>query len=147
MSLQDPTRKMSKSDDNQGATLFILDTPDQLRKKIMSAVTDSSSEIRAAEDKPGVSNLLQIHSALSGDSLADLEAHFTGKGLRRPQERKSPKVVVTALEPVRTRYEALIADKAYLESVLRDGAAAAQKHAYRMLAKVYRKAGFVERPR
>lgn len=146
MSLQDPTRKMSKSDENQSATLFILDTSDQLRKKIMSAVTDSGSEIRAAEDKPGLANLLQIHSALSGESVADLEAHFTGKGYG-DLKKEVADVVISALEPVRTRYEALIADKAHLETVLSEGAAAAQKRAYKILAKVYRKAGFVERPR
>ena len=146
MSLQDPTRKMSKSDENQSATLFILDTSDQLRKKIMSAVTDSGSEIRAAEDKPGVANLLQIHSALSGESVASLEAHFTGKGYG-DLKKEVADLVISALEPVRRRYEALIADKAQLETVLGEGAAAAQKRAYKILAKVYRKAGFVERPR
>ena len=146
MSLQDPTRKMSKSDDNQSATLYILDTPDQLRKKIMSAVTDSGSEIVAHEDKPGVCNLLQIHSALSGDTIANLETHFAGKGYG-DLKKEVAEVVISALDPVRTRYQELIADKAHLESVLREGAITAQKRAYKMLAKVYRKAGFVERPR
>jgi tryptophanyl-tRNA synthetase len=146
MSLQEPTRKMSKSDENLSATLYILDSPDQLRKKIMSAVTDSGSEIRATEDKPGVSNLLQIHTAISGQSTAELEAHFVGKGYG-DLKKAVAEVVVSALDPVRKRYEALIKDKAYLESVLGQGAIAAQKRAYKVLGKVYRKAGFVERPR
>ena len=146
MSLQDPTRKMSKSDENQNATLYILDKPDVLKKKIMSAVTDSGSEIKEAEDKPGVSNLLHIHSAISGRELADLEASFMGKGYG-DLKKEVTDVVVSALEPVQVRYEELIQDKKYLESVLKVGAGEAQKRAYKMLAKVYRKAGFVERPR
>ena len=112
----------------------------------MSAVTDSGSEIKAAEDKPGVSNLLQIHSAISGRSTADLEASFVGKGYG-DLEKEVADVVIAALEPVQQRYTDLIADKQYLESVLKDGAAQAQKRAYKILGKVYRKAGFVERPR
>ena len=76
MSLADPTRKMSKSDDNDRATLFILDEPDRIRKKIASAVTDSGSEIRATADKPGVSNLLSIHSGLSGRPVEAAPGQF-----------------------------------------------------------------------
>ncbi|ADE54947.1 tryptophan--tRNA ligase [Coraliomargarita akajimensis] len=146
MSLQDPTRKMSKSDENQNSTLYILDKPDVLKKKIMSAVTDSGSEIKAAEDKPGVSNLLQIHSAISGTSVESLEASFVGKGYG-DLKKEVADVVISALEPVQSRYDELIGDKKYLESVLKAGAGEAQKRAYKVLAKVYRKAGFVERPR
>lgn len=146
MSLQEPTAKMSKSDENQNATLFILDKPDVLKKKIMSAVTDSGSEIKATEDKPGVSNLLQIHTAISGISTAELEASFVGKGYG-DLKKEVADVVIAALEPVQQRYEELIGDKQYLESVLKSGAGEAQKRAYKILSKVYRKAGFVERPR
>lgn len=146
MSLQEPTAKMSKSDENQNATLFILDKPDVLKKKIMSAVTDSGSEIKAAEDKPGVSNLLQIHTAISGTSTAELEDAFVGKGYG-DLKKEVADVVIAALEPVQQRYDELIADKKYLESVLKNGAGEAQKRAYKILSKVYRKAGFVERPR
>ena len=146
MSLQDPERKMSKSDDNQSATLYILDDPKVLRKKIMSSVTDSGNEIVAREDKPGVSNLLQIHSAISGTSIADLEASFVGKGYG-DLKKEVADVVIAALEPVQARYNELIKDKKYLESVLKAGAGEAQKRAYKTLGKVYRKAGFVERPR
>ena len=71
---------MSKSDNNERATLFILDEPDQIRKKIASAVTDSGSEISFSSEKPGISNLLTIHSALSEKSVTELEEHFAGKG-------------------------------------------------------------------
>ncbi len=146
MSLQAPEKKMSKSDDNQNATLFILDPPELLRKKIMSAVTDSGSEIRAAEDKPGVSNLLQIYSAMSGRGIADIEDSLKGKGYG-DLKKEVADAVIAALEPVQARYKELIEDKAYLQSVLKNGAEAAQKRAYKVLGKVYRKAGFVERPR
>ncbi len=146
MSLQDPTKKMSKSDENENATLCILDKPDVLNKKIMRAVTDSGTEIRAAEDKPGVANLLQIHAAISGREIAELEAAFVGKGYG-VLKKEVAAVVIAALEPIRSRYGELIEDKRYLESVLEDGAGKARKRADRMLAKVYRKAGFVQRSR
>jgi tryptophanyl-tRNA synthetase len=146
MSLQDPQRKMSKSDDNQNATLYILDQPDVLRKKIMSSVTDSGNEIVVRDDKPGVTNLLQIHSAISGRATTDLEASFVGKGYDDLKQEVAD-VVVAALEPVQARYNELIQDKSYLESVLKAGAGEAQKRAYKTLGKVYRKSGFVERPR
>lgn len=146
MSLQDPTRKMSKSDENQSSTLFILDDPKVLRKKIMSAVTDSGSEIKAREDKPGVSNLLQIYSAMSGREIGDLEDQLAGKGYG-DLKKEVADAVISVIEPVQAKYGELIADKGYLESVLKAGAEAAQKRAYKVLSKVNRKAGFVERPR
>ena len=146
MSLADPTRKMSKSDDNDRATLFILDEPDRIRKKIASAVTDSGSEIRATADKPGVSNLLTIHSGLSGRPVAELEEHFSGKGYGELKSELT-ELVSESLAPVRSRYRELIEDKAYLKTVLAKGADAAQKRAYKILAKVYRKVGFPERER
>jgi Tryptophanyl-tRNA synthetase len=146
MSLQDPSRKMSKSDENGNATLFILDDAKTLQKKIMSAVTDSGSEIKAAPGKPGVSNLLQIYAAMSGRSVGEIEASLEGSGYGALKKEVAD-AVIAALEPVQARYAELIADRSYLESVLRDGAAAAQKRAFKTLSKVYRKAGFVERPR
>lgn len=144
MSLQEPVQKMSKSDENQSATLYILDPPDVLRKKIMGAVTDSGSEILARDDKPGISNLLQIHSALSGQSIADLEAAFANKGYGDLKKEVADQVIA-ALEPVQKSYHELVQDKAYLESVLKNGAETAQKRAYKILGKVYRKAGFAKR--
>jgi tryptophanyl-tRNA synthetase len=146
MSLQDPEKKMSKSDENQNATLFILDEPSLLRKKIMSAVTDSGSEIRAAGDKPGVSNLLQIYATMSGREVAAIEESLKGAGYG-DLKKEVADAVIAVLEPVQAKYAELIEDKGYLESVLRSGADAAQKRAYKTLGKVYRKAGFVERPR
>lgn len=146
MSLQEPDRKMSKSDLREGATLYLLDEPTLLRKKIMSAVTDSGSEIAAREDKPGVSNLLQILSVASGRPVAGWEAELSGKGYA-DLKRETADAVVALLEPVQKRYRELMEDKDYLTGVLREGAAAAQARAYKTLAKVYRKVGFVERAR
>lgn len=145
MSLREPEKKMSKSDENQSATLFVLDQPKVLQKKIMSAVTDSGSEIKAAEKKPGVSNLLQIYSSISGREMNDVEASLAGKGYGALKKEVAD-AVISVLEPVQARYCELIADKAYLEEVLKSGASKAQKRAFKMLSKVYRKAGFVEMP-
>ena len=146
MSLAEPTRKMSKSDNNERATLFILDEPDQIRKKIASAVTDSGSEISFSSEQPGISNLLTSHSALSEKSGTELEEHFAGKGYGDLKSELT-ELINDSLEPIRSRYKELIDDKAYLKSVLKEGAAAAQKRAYKILSKVYRKVGFPERDR
>ena len=146
MALQDPERKMSKSDENQSSTLYILDEASVLKKKIMSAVTDSSSEIVASEDKPGVSNLLQIYSMMSGRTVADIEGSLKGEGYGTLKKEVAD-AVISVFEPVQAKYKDLIDDKSYLEGVLRSGADAAQKRAYKVMGKVYRKAGFVERPR
>ena len=141
-SLQEPSKKMSKSDENHNATIFILDEPQVIKKKIMSAVTDSGSEIRVGEDKPGISNLLQIHAATTGRSIDELEARFEGMGYGA-LKGELVDVVVAALDPVRTRYHELMQDKSYLQSVLQAGALHAQRRANRVLSKVYRKMGLV----
>ena len=132
---------MSKSDDNEKATLYILDEPDRIRKKIASAVTDSRSEIKASPEKPGVTNLLTIHSALSGKSIPDLEEHFFGKGYGELKTELT-EIITESLAPVRAKYKELIEDKSFLKSVLAEEAGAAQKRAYKILSKVYRKVGF-----
>ena len=141
MSLADPTRKMSKSDDNDRATLYILDEPDRILKKIGSAVTDSGSEVKAGPDKPGVSNLLAIHSGLSGETIPALEEKFSGQGYGAFKAEVG-EIVVEALRPVREKYHELIKDKDYLRTVLRNGAEAAQRRANKIMRKVYRKVGF-----
>jgi len=145
-SLQDPTKKMSKSDDDPLATIYLLDEPKLIRKKIMSAVTDSGSGIIATEEKPGVANLLQILSATGGQSIQELEKHFAGKGYA-DLKRETADSVLTLLEPVQKQYEELMADKGQLEAILKAGAEAAQQRAYRTLSKVYRKVGFYPRVR
>lgn len=146
LSLADPSRKMSKSDDNDRATLFILDEPDQIKKKISSAVTDSGSEIKLSSEKPGISNLVSIHSSLSGKTTEEIEEHFSGKGYGALKSELT-ELISESLQPVREKYHELIKDKEYLKSVLSEGAQAAQKRAHKILGKVYRKVGFPERDR
>ena len=146
MSLTEPTRKMSKSDQNERATLYVLDEPDQIKKKIASAVTDSEAVIRSGPEKPGVTNLLTIHSALSGETVENLEENYAGKGYGALKQDLTG-IISSSLKPVREKYNELIQDKSYLKSVLAQGAAGAQKRAYKVLSKVYRKVGFPERER
>ena len=146
MSLSEPTRKMSKSDTNEKATLFILDEPGIIKKKIASAVTDSEADIKATPEKPGVSNLLSIHSALSGQNIPTLEEHYQGKGYG-VLKTELTEIVAESLRPVREKYKELVEDKEYLNQILAAGAQGAQKRAYKMLGKVYRKAGFPEKVR
>ena len=145
MSLQDPTAKMSKSDPNHAATVFITDRPEEVRKKIMSSVTDSSAEVRAGADKPGVTNLLSIMAACTGRPIATLEAEFAGKGYGDFKKAVAD-AVIAMLDPVRVRYDELIKDRGELDRILKAGAEQAQATAFRTLSKVNRKVGFVERP-
>ncbi len=146
MSLTEPTKKMSKSDENQRSTLFLLDEPDLIKKKISSSVTDSGSEITAIPEKPGISNLLTIHSALSNQSLSDLEDRFAGKGYGALKNEVT-EIISESLAPVRSKYKELINQKDYLSKILAEGAQSAQKRAYKILSKVYRKVGFPDRDR
>ena len=146
MSLQDPMAKMSKSDPNHAATVFITDRPEEIRKKIMSAVTDSEASVRAGPDKPGVTNLLTIMSACTGCLLADLEVEFAGRGYGDFKKAVADAIIAT-LDPVRLRYDELIKNREELGRILKAGAEAAQVTAFRTLSKVNRKVGFVERPR
>lgn len=144
MSLTEPTKKMSKSDKNQRSTLFLLDEPDIIKKKIGSSVTDSGNEIRAIPEKPGVSNLLTIHSALSNQPIPNLEERFSGKGYG-VLKNEVVEIISESLASVRLRYKELINEKTYLSEILSDGAQVAQKRAYKILSKVYRKIGFPNR--
>ncbi len=146
MSLADPTRKMSKSDPNPHGCLYLVDDEKTLRKKVMSAVTDSGSGVRAAPDKPGISNLLNLLAALTQETVPALEERFAAASYADLKGAVADAVVAT-LAPIRERYLVFREDKAQLLAILKAGADAAQNRANRTLAKVYRKAGFVERPR
>ena len=147
MSLQDPTSKMSKSDPNENAVVRILDDPDAVMRKFRRAVTDSGAEVRYdAETKPGVSNLMSIYSCVTGKSYEDIEREFDGRGYGDFKAAVGEACVET-LRPVREEFARLMADKAYLEEMMRRGAADAAHDAYRTLAKVKRKIGFLELPR
>lgn len=144
-SLQDPTAKMSKSDPNENAVIHLLDTPDDVRRKLRRAVTDCETEVRFDEtDKPAVSNLLTIYSLTSGESVQQAEQRFQGAGYGVFKDAVADSVIAV-LEPIQAEQKRLLADKAYLESVLKNGANNAERIANKTLAKVYRKIGFVPR--
>ena len=143
MSLADPEKKMSKSDENENATVRILDPRDVIIRKFKRAVTDSGSEIRYAEDKPGVSNLISIYSAFTGKTIEEVEREFDGKGYG-DFKLAVGEACADALAPVQAEFARLTADKAYLESVMRNGAEAAAHDAARTMSKVRRKIGFTD---
>ena len=142
MSLQEPTRKMSKSDADD-SFISILDGPDAVRRKIRRAVTDSDGEIRFdPENKPGVSNLLSILSALTGETIDSLAESFADKGYGDLKSAVTDATIET-LVPIQTSFNQYMADKAYLESVYRTGAERASRIAERTLAKLMKKIGFI----
>ena len=144
MSLQDPTRKMSKSDPEE-CFISLLDDPDTVRRKIRRAVTDSDGEIRFDPDqKPGVSNLLSIMTALTGESMDAVCADMAGKGYGDLKNRTSD-AVIAALEPLQAEYKRLIADKQFLLDTLLSGAEKASYLATKTLRKVQKKVGFAPR--
>ena len=134
----------SKSDENERATIFVLDEPEQIKKKIGSAVTDSEAEIKANPTKPGVSNLLTIHSSLSGKSINDLESHFLGKGYGE-LKAEVIELLTENLRPVRESYQELIKDKNYLDSIIKKGSKKANERAVKTLAEIYDIIGFIKR--
>ena len=142
MSLAEPTAKMSKSDPNQNAVVYILDKKDDVMRKFKRAVTDSDAEVRYSEDKPGVSNLMTIYRAFTGKSYEDIEAEFSGRGYG-DFKLAVGEACADGLAGVRSEFDRLIADKAYLESVMKEGADEASYYARRMMSKVRRKIGFV----
>ncbi len=144
MSLQEPDKKMSKSDVGDGS-VFLLDDPDTIRRKIKRAVTDSETEIRFdPENKPGVSNLLSIISALSGESIDSVCAKLNGQGYGALKNRAAD-CAIAALEPLQAEFKRLIADKDYLMKVLTDNAQKASYLATKTLRKVQKKIGFAPR--
>ncbi len=142
-SLQNPTEKMSKSDPDPNATISLLDDPDAVMRKFKRAVTDSDGHIAYREDKPGISNLLTILSAVTDKEIPAIEKEFEGKGYAEFKNAVGD-AVVEFLRPIQAEYNRLIADKAYLMQVAKSGAQKASSIACKTLAKVYRKVGLVE---
>ena len=139
-SLQDPTAKMSKSDPDPNATVSVIEDEASIMRKFKRAVTDSGSEIVARPDKPGISNLLAIYSAVQGKSIADAEKEFAGCGYGVFKTAVG-EAVAAALRPIREEYAHYLADKAYIAEVAKAGAEKAARIAARTLAKVKRKVG------
>ena len=146
MSLAEPTQKMSKSDENVNATVSILDPRDAVIRKFRRAVTDSGSEIVRGEGKDGINNLITVYSVLSGKTPEEVEREFAGRGYG-DFKLAVGELCADTLTPVQEEYKRLMADKGYLESVMRMGAERASHAARRTLAKVKRKMGFTELPR
>ena len=142
MSLADPTKKMSKSDANPSASVAILDSKDDIIRKFKRAVTDSDTVVRYAEGKDGINNLMSIYSCFTGKTFEDIEKEFDGKGYG-DFKLAVGETVADSLAPLRERFDALMKDKAYLEDVMKKGAATASRIADRTLAKVHKKLGFV----
>lgn len=143
MSLQEPDKKMSKSDTNVNGFVLMLDDTDTIVRKFKRAVTDSEGRVCASPDKPGVTNLMSIYSVFTGKSYADIEAEFDGKGYGVFKEAVAQSVA-DAFGPIGAEYRRLLGDKAYLDGVLQDGAARAAHIADRTLQKVYKKVGFLQ---
>ncbi|MBE6781164.1 MAG: tryptophan--tRNA ligase [Ruminococcaceae bacterium] len=142
MSLQDPAKKMSKSDENLNSWVAILDTPDDIMRKFKRAVTDSDSKVCVGEDKLGINNLIGIYSAVTGKSADLITAEFEGKGYG-DFKKAVGEAVVEELRPIREKYDAIIKDKAALESLYREGADKAGYVARKTLSKAMKKVGFV----
>ncbi len=143
-SLQDPTKKMSKSDENPNASVYLTDDRDAILRKFKRAVTDSGNEIRFAPDeKPGVSNLLTVYASFTGKTVEEAEKDFAGKGYGEFKLAVG-EAVADKLAPVQAEQARILKDKAYLSGVLAAGAERAYKTARKTLSKVYRKVGFYQ---
>ena len=142
MSLQDPTKKMSKSDENLNAWVAILDDPDAIMRKFKRAVTDSEAVVCLGEEKHGINNLIGIYSAVTGKTAEQITAEFEGKGYG-DFKMAVGEAVVEELRPIRERYDAIIKDKAALEALYCEGAEKANYVARKTLSKAMKKVGFV----
>ena len=142
MSLQDPTQKMSKSDPNPKASVFLLDKPDVIMKKFKSAVTDSETCVRYAEGKDGINNLMGIYSCCTGLDYEQIEKEFEGKGYG-DFKVKVAEAVIEELRPVQENYARYMQDKAYLMQTAAAGAEKAARLANRTLYKAKKKVGLL----
>jgi tryptophanyl-tRNA synthetase len=147
MDLQNPTAKMSKSADSPNGTLLVNDTPEEIQRKIRTAVTDSGRDIvfRPGE-KPAISNLLTIYSVAAARPIAELEAEYAGRGYAEFKQRLAD-AVVAFLTPFQERYRTLMADPSEIDRLLEIGAQKAQSVAEKTLASVYDRVGFLPRRR
>ena len=143
MDLQEPERKMSTTAGTPQGTLLMLDKPETIRKKLKSAVTDSGTDVRyEPEQKPGISNLLEIMSVATGEPIPDLEARYDGGGYGQFKADVA-EAVVELLDPIRARYEELRADEAELRAMLARGADKARETSAPTLEQMYERMGFV----
>lgn len=143
--LLDPAAKMGKTDDNASGVVFLLDDKDTIMRKFKRAVTDSGNEIVMSKDKPGISNLITIYSVFADKSVEAVEREFCGKSYAEFKTAVG-EAVVSAIEPVQNKYNDLMKNKDYLNSVMKEGAEKAAYLANKTLRKVKKKVGLIERP-
>jgi len=146
MSLQEPTKKMSKSDENPNASIYLMDDPDTIIRKFKRAVTDSEACVRYSENQPGIMNLIDIYCACTGKTAAEVEKEFEGKGYG-DFKMAVGESVVSVLKPIQDRFADLSKDKAYIDSIIKENADKANYYATKTLRKVQKKVGFPERIR
>jgi tryptophanyl-tRNA synthetase len=146
MSLQDPAKKMSKSDENVNGSIYLMDDPDTILRKCKRAVTDSDSEVRYGEDKPGVSNLLDIYTACTGKTIDEAQKEFAGQGYGVFKEAVAESVIAI-LKPMQDEFARLTKDKAYIDGIIKENDEKAAYFANKTLRKAKKKIGFTEIPR
>ena len=146
MSLQDPSKKMSKSDENPNASIYLMDDADTIRRKCKRAVTDMEAQVRYRDEQPGIKNLIDIYSACMGKAPEEVEKEFDQRGYGEFKEAVG-EAVVSVLTPLQTRFKELEKDKAYIDSVIKNNAERAGATAVKTLRKVQKKVGFPERVR
>ena len=146
MSLQDPTRKMSKSDENPNGSIYLMDDPDTIIRKCKRAVTDSVACVRYSDEQPGIKNLIDIYCACTGVTPADVEKEFDGKGYG-DFKMAVGEAVVSALKPLQDNYADLSRNKDYIDKVIKENGEKAAYFSNKTLRKVQKKVGFPERIR
>ena len=146
MSLQDPSRKMSKSDENPNGSIYLMDDPDTIMRKCKRAVTDSEACIRYSDEQPGVKNLISIYSACTEKTPEEVVKEFEGKGYGDFKVAVGESVI-SVLKPLQDEFARVSKDKAYLDSVIKNNAEKASYYATKTLRKVQRKVGFPDRIR
>lgn len=144
MSLQDPTKKMSKSDENPNGSIYLMDDPDTIMRKCKRAVTDSEASILYREEQPGIKNLLDIYCACMGKTPDEAVKEFDGLGYGAFKEAIG-EAVISVLKPVQDRVAELNKDKGYIDSIIKTNAEKANYYATKTLRKVQRKVGFPDR--
>ena len=143
MSLQEPDKKMSKSDTNANSFVLMTDDADTILRKFKRAVTDSDGVVRASEDKPGVTNLMTIYSVFTGKDFEAIEKEFAGQGYGAFKEAVAQSVI-DGLAPIQGEYKRILEDKDYVDGVLKQGAEQPSRLTDRMVAKVYKKIGLLQ---
>jgi tryptophanyl-tRNA synthetase len=142
MDLQDPSKKMAKSEENPNGSIQIMDPPEVIRKKISRAVTDSIGEVRFSDEQPGVKNLMTILSTITGQTTEEIEVKYAGQGYAQ-FKKDVAEAVVSELEPIQKKVKELLSNKAYLEEIYKSGAEKANYVATKTLRKMQKKIGLI----